>query len=370
MRSVLHLQVPEPDGERGGADRHLLDLAREQSVLGYTTEIVEYGSKMFAAEASQAADLVTSLTGSTYRQAIHGICARIEETRPDIVHAHGYDSDYLAAFARLRLGSKFSSKLVFTQHGIVADTIWHKIKTVLDAASTRMADGVIVCAPELEVTVRRWVGSGPVSYIPNGVAEPSEWSKSAARAEVLRRYSIPQSGPLFLYVGRLSHEKRADLVIDAFAIVAANLTDSHLMIAGTGGLEQSLRRLVSDLGLTERVHFLGLVDDIGLVSSAASVQCLLSDTESTPRTVVEAMMSRTPLVATDVGAISSVVRDGIDGHIVPRRDARAAASRMETLATGEWSQGGSARARATTLFSSRKMALDVIDFYEKVLMES
>src|SRR5262249_36134899 len=123
--TVLHVLVPEPPGEVGGADMHVRDLAVAQLATGMTPAVIERGSKEFPARLASAGIEVISATGLGMRAAVHVLAREIVRKRPDVVHAHGYDADYWAAATRCRFPRLFRHMpLVFTQHGVVDDTLW------------------------------------------------------------------------------------------------------------------------------------------------------------------------------------------------------------------------------------------------------
>ena len=98
---------------------------------------------------------------------------------------------------------------------------------------------------------------------------------------------------------------------------------AHFAIVGDGELRDSLLALAGGMGITNRVHFLGWKQDMPPVYAALDVLALTSDNEGTPVAVIEAMAAGVPVVATAVGGVPDVIRQGETGWLVPPGDAPA-----------------------------------------------
>ncbi|MBO1337811.1 glycosyltransferase family 4 protein [Streptomyces sp. VRA16 Mangrove soil] len=132
--------------------------------------------------------------------------------------------------------------------------------------------------------------------------------------------------------GRLAPGKRYDLLLEAFAAVAAKEPDWELRIYGGGAQEERLRDLVTGLGLTGRARLMGAVSPIEPEFAKASIVVSASDAESFGMTLVEAMRCGVPVVSTDAPlGPGEIITDGRDGLLVPVGDSRALAEAMVTL---------------------------------------
>jgi len=366
--TVIHVLVPEPPGELGGADMHVLDLARYQQSAGLRPVVVERGSPEFAERARELGIEVVSASGLGLLRAIRVLADHIRRRNADVVHAHGYDADYWAAATRLANPGLFRShQLVFTQHGVVEDTVWHKCKTALDAACMRLARGVIVCAAELAPRMRSWCPRGVVEYIPNGVGRLEVPPRDHARATLASRYGVPQTGTLVGYVGRLSPEKRPDRVLTVIAAARAAGEHVHAVIAGSGPLRRELEQQADALGIRHAVTFAGLVRDPGTVYGALDAMVLLSDTETTSRVVIEAMTTGVPVIAAAVGGVPELLDQGRAGMLVARHDTDAAVTALRTILRDPDAFREIARTRATDRYSAPTMGAKVTEFYRLLL---
>ena len=121
----------------------------------------------------------------------------------------------------------------------------------------------------------------------------------------------------------LRPQKALSVLLEAHAHVLKALPETHLFIAGDGECGPSLVQLAGRLGIEDRVHFLGRRRDVDALLRAADVAAISSDYEGTPLVAFECMANHTPLVATSVGGLLDIVRDGETGVLVPPRDPRA-----------------------------------------------
>jgi glycosyltransferase involved in cell wall biosynthesis len=131
------------------------------------------------------------------------------------------------------------------------------------------------------------------------------------------------------WVGRLSREKGADLFVEALGQVADLPWDA--VIIGEGGERAALEARAAALGLTGRVHWLGLVPDAGRAMAAFDGFVLSSRTEGTPIALLEAMAAAVPTVATTVGGVPDVISDGEAWLVPPASPGRLAGALRELL---------------------------------------
>lgn len=191
----------------------------------------------------------------------------------------------------------------------------------LPEGTMRQADRIVVLthAQKADFLVR-WGADLPVSVIPH-CADPIP----------------PQTGAgydpkLVVVIGRLIHSKRYDDAIRAMARVIRQVPDARLVIHGEGEDRDRLQGAVDGLGLRRSVSFAGYTTSA--LDVMASAACVIATTrrEAMPLTLLESLSVGTPVVAYDVRyGPREIVRDGVDGFIVPARDFRAAAAAVVRL---------------------------------------
>nr|WP_229821102.1 glycosyltransferase family 4 protein [Streptomyces ruber] len=142
----------------------------------------------------------------------------------------------------------------------------------------------------------------------------------------------PRTAPVIAAAGRLTRGKRFDLLLEAFARVAAKEPDWELRIYGGGKEKGRLRELIEELGLAGRARLMGVRTPIEAAFAQASLVVSASDAESFGMTLVEAMRCGVPVVSTDCPlGPAEIVTDGVDGRLVPVGDVRALADAMLEL---------------------------------------
>lgn len=179
--------------------------------------------------------------------------------------------------------------------------------------SLRRTDAVVALWPAAaEDFARRFhVPPDRIRVIPNGVAAarfapPSETDRAASRLAL----GVATGQPVVLYLGALSPEKDATAALEA----VAKLPEGQLLVVGDGLERASLEDLASRLA-PGRVRFTGAVADATIALAAADVVVLPSRTEGIPAVAIEAGLCGLPVVATDVGGVSEVVRHGETGFL-------------------------------------------------------
>jgi len=165
--------------------------------------------------------------------------------------------------------------------------------------------------------------------IPNGIVAAA-WPAPIRREEARLPFGFPDTAFVWLAVGNLLPAKDYSTLLAAAKQCAAARPEFQLLIAGDGSPEvlASFRDQAARLGLDGRVQFLGIRTDVPFLLRACDAFVLSSAWEGMPNTVMEAMASGVPVVSTDAGGVRELVRQEVDGFIVPCGDPAALAERM------------------------------------------
>jgi glycosyltransferase involved in cell wall biosynthesis len=185
------------------------------------------------------------------------------------------------------------------------------------------------------IAARGW-SAERVHYLPNFADDFS----GALPADL----PAPSSTPKLLAMGRLHPNKGFDVLLRAIAL----LPRGHLYLAGAGPEEATLRALAAELGITERVSFLGWRRDIGALLAAADIFICSSRHEPLGNIVLEAWSAAKPVIAAAAQGPTELINDGADGLLVPKEDAPALAAAIGMLAENPVRAaelGGAGRAR-------------------------
>jgi len=191
----------------------------------------------------------------------------------------------------------------------------------------RRCDAVVSLTDALTREVRDLGFRGAVELVPNARRTARfEGLDRQAEADRLRRdLGIGPGQHVIGFVGHLGRQKRPDLAVEVMSELSARGVPVHLVMAGKGPMASGVERLVAELGLEDRVHLLGHVDDVEHVLAGIDVMVLTSDDEGMPGVVIEAQMAGCPVVSFPVGGIHDLVVHGESGVVLDGHDPAAMA---------------------------------------------
>ena len=179
---------------------------------------------------------------------------------------------------------------------------------------------------------------------------------------------IPADAVVIGAVGSLIHRKGYDILVRALSVLPRN-RPPHLLIAGDGPEQGALQGLAQQLGIADRVHFLGFRNPVSDVYRSCDIVALASRAEAFGLVLAEAGYSYRPVVATRVGGIPEVIVEGSTGYLVPPDDVEAMAGALSRLTQDPALRaafGLAGRARAEAAFSAQRMAMEFHAIYERL----
>lgn len=257
------------------------------------------------------------------RRAVARLCS---EHRPGALLAH---SHALAMLAGVPLRRQLGLPCLLFVHADIHDRPAGTYDALLTAfyrwagpRAYRTADRVLAISPAMaEAAIRQGAAHERVRIIPNGV-DPAEIGLEAAPPRTGRE---PGEALRLLFVGRLSVEKGVADLIGACVRLAERGVEFSLEIVGDGPLRAELEGMVRAGGLGERIHFRGACPrtQLGPRYRAADLTCVPSLSEPQGLVVLESLIAGTPVVASAVGGIPDMVKDGVNGRLVPPGDPEA-----------------------------------------------
>lgn len=230
----------------------------------------------------------------------------MKDEKPDVVHTHLDVIKYAVAAAKLA-GIK---KCVHTMHTVAHKEAEGRLQKAINGLYFRMGWSVpVALSPEVQQTVLDFYGmekSGiPVIY--NGIDLNKCREKEA--------YCI-LGDPSLIHVGRFDIPKNHKGLLQAFARVLLEYPNCKLHLVGDGDLRPEIEQLVAQLQLNESVIFHGMQSDVHPYLQRADVFVLPSSYEGMPMTIIEAMGTGLPIVASAVGGIPDMIRDGQSSLLV------------------------------------------------------
>ena len=249
----------------------------------------------------------------------------IRARRLEIIHAHQYTPFFYSALARLLVSH--STYLMFTEHGRhYPDVVSSRRRITNRWVLSRLADEInAVCQFSADsLGSVDGFSSKPIAVIRNGI-DLSRYAPTSM-TEARRRLGLPLDRRFVTCVARFHPVKDHAMLLRAFARVAATVPNVELLLAGDGALRGGLTAQAKQLGIAERVRFLGVRDDVPDLLRASDVFALTSISEAASLTLLEALACRLPVVVTAVGGNAEIVEHERHGLLVPRGDDEAAAA--------------------------------------------
>jgi glycosyltransferase involved in cell wall biosynthesis len=235
----------------------------------------------------------------------------------DVIHAH----DWLVSYAAKSLKEAYDVPMVATIHatengrnsGIHDET--QRYINDSEWQLTYEASEVIVNSNYMKNEIQRIFGLpyDKINVIPNGVK--LDKFEGIERDYDLRRQYAMDNEKIILYVGRLVYEKGVQNLIGAMPKILANYHDSKLVICGRGGMMDELKQEAHNLGIDEKVYFVGYCDaaKVQKMYINADIAVFPSTYEPFGIVALEGMLSGTPTVVSDVGGLNEIVEHGVTG---------------------------------------------------------
>ncbi len=295
--------------------------------------------------------------------------SKLKQWKPDLLHVHHVwpaADRYLSLIAR----AAGVQHLVITEH--ITGEAHSKGQRALKRGELRQADAVTaVTGAIVDTLVRDYaIERGRVVIIPNGADTPDPEHEQAEARKWRERFLPMPLKPLWVVAGRLEEQKGHDVLFQALARVVKNNLDFTLAVAGEGSRRSWLESQSLSLGLAPRVQFVGQLEDVGGLLSAADAVLIPSRWEGLPLVLLEAMARGRPIVASAVGGVRDAIEDGVHGTLVPPGDVEALAEALEQLhrkAERGWRLGRAAAERARDRYTWHAVVEDYESVYDDVL---
>ncbi|HKW48597.1 MAG TPA: glycosyltransferase [Gemmatimonadaceae bacterium] len=337
--SVLHLIQPD---DIGGAETVVCSLARAQKRDGMRVAVAaivhssDVAMSFIGALREESIEAHRVLVkGRAYlreRRTIADICRTIA---PDIVHSHGYRPDIVDA-----LHLRQSVPVVTTVHGYTGGGMKNRVYESLQRRAYRRFDGVVAVSAQLGRELGRTVQPEILHVVPNAFHPATLLSRAEARVAL----GIAADSFVAGWVGRMSKEKGADVLLDAIADARVP-PSAHFAFVGDGPELETLRNQAERLEVASRVTWTGRVPNASRFVAAFDAFILSSRTEGTPMVVLEAMAAGIPIIATRVGGVAEVLPPGTAFLVPPESPSELASAiryahddRESALAAGRAAQ--------------------------------
>lgn len=313
---------------QGGAETQLVLIGRELMSRGWEPKVVSLisGGPLEADFENLGIPVFTldMRRGVPDPRGIARLVHLLRRERPAVLHTHMVHATLLGRICR-----PFAPVpvVVCTGQNIIEGRRWREWAYRATDSLAELTTNVSEAAAARYIRVGA-VPARKLKMVPNGVQLEAYRTCPETRMNLRTDLGL---GDRFawLAVGRLEAQKDYPNLLTAMA----RLRNEHhvLLIAGDGPLRQPIGRLAAELGISEKVRFLGIRKDIPKLMAAADAYVMSSAWEGLPMVLLEASASALPIVSTAVGGNSEIVHDGVNGFLVPANNSEALAEAMRRM---------------------------------------
>lgn len=316
-------------GILGGAQKHILQLSQQlKSDFDICVIIGEMGPLLSSLrdegiQVYHFPSLGNTISPFKDLYSFFKILSLIRQVRPSLVSTHSSKAGILG-----RLASKLCGvPVIFTAHGWAftdgVPEFKRKIYIRIEKLAARWADKIIcVSENDRQLALNYGVASHPkLLTIHNGMSLQDKHSRSVRGTGDLVR---------IIMVARITEQKDHKLLLKAISTLHTK-TPYILTLVGDGELTSVVQKYSAELGVEDKVEFLGARKDVAKLLDESDIFVLTSKWEGFPRSILEAMRAGLPVVASDVGGCKEAVIEGETGYLVPRGDEEALKQRLKGL---------------------------------------
>ncbi len=294
-------------------------------------------------------------------QTVRCIRENLDSLGIDVIHTHGYKPDIYGYFAARKQGIP----LIATCHSWTHETAPVRVYEFLDSLILRAFDAVVVVSEAMAATLRSaGIRESRIRVVDNGID-----LSSFSRASTNPPESVKGRNFVVGTVARLIPLKGLDFFLLAAREVLADFPEVNFVIVGSGPEREKLENMARVLGIEKNVLFTGHCADMPAVYASIDIFVLASFVEAMPMVILEALASKKPVVATNVGAVPRLVIPEKTGLLVPPKDVQALSRAILRLLNDsslrtQLGYGGEALVKRN--HSRQVMAQNYLQLYQRV----
>jgi glycosyltransferase involved in cell wall biosynthesis len=299
----------------------------------------------------------------------------IREQRPHILHTHTAKAGALGRVAALLAGRSARPLVVHTFHGHVLRGYFGPVRArvfkLVETLLARSTDALVAVSPQVRDDLVA-LGVAPrekFAIVRLGI-ELGARVDGADREASRRLLGVPPERFVVGWIGRMTGVKRTGDVLLALRELRARGVDATLCMVGDGPDREAVEEQAYRLGIARHCLYLGYQEVVAGWYAALDALVLPSANEGTPVSAIEALATGRPVVATRVGGVPDVIREGEDGFLVEVGDVEALAERLARLASDPGLRarmGAGARTRVVARYSVDRLVDDVDRLYRALL---
>ncbi|MBN2455654.1 MAG: glycosyltransferase family 4 protein [Sedimentisphaerales bacterium] len=309
----------------------------------------------------------------------------LRRIKPDIVHTHSAKAGVLGRFAAHSLRNTQyairNTRIVHTIHGLAfhqyQNQLLNKFYIAIEKSAAKRTDFFISVADAMtDQALAAGIGRTDKFVTAYSAIEEDDFLKSFLRDEIIkfrRKYAISQDAVVLITVARLFMLKGHDYIIESARDLSKRFDNAVWLFVGNGNLANYYKKLVQEIGLTEKIKFAGLFPPsqipLAIASSDILVHCSLR--EGLARTLPQAMLCGRPAVSFDVDGAREVVNENTGRLIEPKNVEQLTNACAELIENKELREklGAQGRESVKEKFAPEKMTDTIEEVYRKLLEE-
>jgi glycosyltransferase involved in cell wall biosynthesis len=236
----------------------------------------------------------------------------------NIIHVHTPVAAFVTRYALKDLRHQLNCKIIYTAHGFHFFKGGNSLKNTafinLEKSAGKWTDYLVTINHEDKSAALEYglVAPNHTYYMPGIGVDLKYYNRDrvsdSAVADVRQKLGIKQDAPLLLSVAEFTKRKHHVDAIEAFAKLARK--DVHFALAGSGPLMDKMKQLATELGVIDRIHFLGNRSDVPVLMKAACANILVSEQEGLPRCVLESLALEVPTIGTKIRGTQDLLEGG------------------------------------------------------------
>lgn len=353
--------------ERGGAQIHVRDLSISLKALGHEVILLSGSEKVVFPELSQHGvsykkihHLIRDIHFLKDLKALVELRRSLKRIQPDLLAIHSSKAGIIGRIA----GWSCGVPTIFTAHGWVFTEGVSKKKRFLYAQIEKLVGFIstaIITVSQYDCHLavqNKVVSNEKIKVIHNGVPDVEDNKRAS-----------PSNHPVNLtMVARFAEPKNHRALIDALSQLDA--MEWNIRFVGDGPLKKEIENEVKKKNLSDRVTFLGVREDIPEILADSQIFILISNWEGLPLSILEAMRSGLPVIASNVGGVGELVKNGKTGFLINKGDRKGLIEKITLLINQPELReklGCSGRKAFLEDFTFEKMLNETLHFYQTVI---
>lgn len=367
---VLHLIS---GGDTGGAKTHIISLMKGLEGI-VDAKIICFIKDTFYEEVKESnIDIeVFEQKGRLDMSIISRLVEEIHHGSYDIIHCHGARANFVAMFLKRKIKKPFVTTIHSDYELDFRDNFYKRLVfTKLNKFALNRFDYYIAISDSFkDMLIDRGFAADRIYTAYNGIDLNNDMIY-ISKEEFLARYNIETGSKTIVGIAaRLDQVKDHETFIRAANLVLKQRDDVVFLIAGDGIDKRRLNSIVEELGIDEKVHFLGHVNDPYSFFNAIDINVLTSISESFPYVILEGARMKKTIISTKVGGVGMLVKDKYNGYIIDIADRKALADKISNLIDHKESiktMGENLYRDVKEKFSSEPMAKRHLEIYQEIL---